>query len=118
MKASGKIRLGSMIAGIITAAIITLTQLFYFEVKTSTEQKPETEQQSSTTPVGQEQHLSLPAPHSLPVSAHVVLSHEFSFIEEIIFGESNPEFRPVEMQRATGKLFKALFQFIISPNAP
>jgi hypothetical protein len=47
-----------------------------------------------------------------------MLNQEFSFIEELILDSDETEANPINVQLATGRLFKALFSFIISPNAP
>lgn len=117
MKALGKIRVLTVLIGMLTAFVIVFTQLFYFELSKTTEQKPESEQ-SATSTSGEESYISLPSLYSLPSSIHVVLSHEFSFIEEILLNGKQRESAPVELQLSPGRLFKALFYFIIAPNAP
>jgi len=116
MKPFGKIRLLTVLTGILTALLIVFTQLFYFEISRSSSQEQETEQQSNSS--NEEESISLPSSYSLPASTHVVLNHEFSFIEELLFDGEKTDTSPVELTISTGSLFKTLFHFIISPNAP
>lgn len=117
MKTTGKIRLLTLLLGILTALVIVVTQMFYFGAARVAEQTPVAEQQDATTS-GDESFISLPSLYSLPSSIHVVLSHEFSFIEEILLDGNQTESRPAELQLHPGRLFKTLFYFIIAPNAP
>lgn len=110
-------RLFTVLLGVLTALVIVLTQLFYFELSESAVQNSETEQQNSSSS-DQENIISLPSSYSLPASAHVDLNHEFTVIKEILFDVELLELPPVELQASAGRLFKALFHFIISPNAP
>ena len=116
MKSSDRNRVISVWAGICAALVIVATQLFYVEVNEQVQSEIDTEQQNS--PSGEQDFISLPSSFSMPSSAHVVLNHEFSFIEELLLDTVQSEVSPVGKQLSTGKLFKALFHFIISPNAP
>jgi hypothetical protein len=117
MKTSGKIHLLTVIVGVITAVVIVLTQLFYFELSTPIKLNTETEQESSASG-HQGEVISMPSSYSLPSSTSVLLEHEFSIIEEILFDGEKAYSLPLALPLASGKLFRALFQFIISPNAP
>jgi FlaG/FlaF family flagellin (archaellin) len=116
MKARKNIRLVTLLAGVLTALVIGYTQMFYAEV--SQEQTSDTEQHSAASSQDEEHSILLPASYSIPSSTHVVLQHDFSFIEEILLAAETDEQAPVALQLATGKLFRALFHYIISPNAP
>ena len=104
--------------GILTALVIVLMQVFCFEFTESLIQEVGSEQQSESPDKNHDHFISLPASCSLPSSASLMLNQEFSFIEELILGSEETEVNPVNVQLATGRLFKALFSFIISPNAP
>jgi hypothetical protein len=117
MKTTQKIRFITVIAGVLTAVVIVLTQLFYFELSAPAKQNTQTEQESKTAD-HKEEIVSLPSTYSLPSSTHILLEQEFSFIEEILFDGDDAFTLPVTLPLSSGKLFRALFQFIISPNAP
>jgi hypothetical protein len=104
--------------GILTALVIVLMQVFCFELSDDLIQKVDTEQQSESSDKNHDHFISLPASCSFPSSASLLLNQEFTFIEEFILGSEETEVNPVTVQLANGRLFKALFSFIISPNAP
>jgi hypothetical protein len=116
MKSPGKKRVLSVAAGICTALVIAFTQLFYVEISEPFDNKQETGQSASSQK--EQQYISLPSSFSLPTSAHVVLNHEFSFIKEVVLDNQHSDEKPVAIQLFAGKLFRTLFHFIISPNAP
>jgi hypothetical protein len=116
MKTRNNIRLITLLAGVLTALVIGYTQMFYAEV--SQAQKSDTEQHRAASSQDGEHSILVPASYSIPASTHIVLQHDFSFIEEILLAAENDEQAPVMLRLATGKLFKALFHYIISPNAP
>lgn len=117
MKTLGKLRLLTIIVGVLTALMIVCSQVFYFEFSNPEPKKVETEQQG-TSSSNQESIISMPSSYSLPVSTNLSLNHEFSFIEEILFNGKLTEFAPVDVQISIGGLFRTLFHFIIAPNAP
>lgn len=113
MKAMEKTRLWSLALGVITALVIVFSQVLYVPNAGQAEADLDTEQQSS-----EEASFTL-STYSLPsTSTSLVLSHDLSFIQEILFGEQKPDVAPTTIQLSVGKLFKALFQFVIAPNAP
>lgn len=114
MSAFKNVRIVTLLAGVLTALVIGYTQLVYVELLQG--QKADTEQQS-TLPE-EESYVSLPASYSIPSSTHVVLQHDFSFIEEFLLDANDDKPALEVLQLATGKLFRALFHYIISPNAP
>ena len=103
--------------GILTAFVIVFSQVFYVAHSAqSVQDDADTEQQSSEPE--EKGHVTL-STYSLPSpSTSLVLNHDFSFIQEILFDGQKPEGTPAIIQLSAGRLFKALFQFIISPNAP
>lgn len=115
---NGKQKNWTLFFGILTALVIVLSQLFWFQAATLTKKVAETEQQSDAPKKAtQEAHISLPS-SSLPSSNTVVVEHDFSFIHEILFErENSPEVSKSVLQTA-GKFFQTLFRAIISPNAP
>lgn len=118
MKSLLKTRILIATVGILTALVIVLMQVFCYEFSENLIQKVDTEQQSETSDKNHDHFISLPASCSLPSSASLILNQEFTFIEELILDGEETEVNPVNVQQATGRLFKALFSFIISPNAP
>lgn len=118
MKSLLKTRILITTLGILTALVIVLMQVFCYEFSESLIQKVDTEQQSESSDNNRDHFILLPASCSLPSTASLILNHEFTFIEELILDNEETEVNPVNVQLATGRLFKALFSFIISPNAP
>lgn len=113
MKALRKTRLWSLVLGVFTALVIVFSQVLYVPNEEQAVIEPETEQQSSEEPGFTLSTYSLPSS-----STSLVLSHDLSFIQEILFGEQKPDVASTTIQLSVGKLFKALFQFVIAPNAP
>jgi len=117
MKTAENIRFWSLAMGILTAGAIVFTQFFYFDHQAS-EKSVSIEHQDATSDSEEGgQYISQPS-FSQPVTSAFVLQHELAVIHEILFGDHEPEETPVQLTLSTGKLFRALFQFIISPNAP
>ena len=104
--------------GILTAMVIVLSQLFWFQTATLTKKVAETEQKSDAAKEApQEAQISLPS-SSLPSSNTVVVEHDFSFIHEILFEKENSPEASKSVVLTAGKFFHTLFRAIISPNAP
>lgn len=116
MKTSKTIRIWSLALGITTALAIVLSQSFCFGYEASLKKAEVEHHESSESPEG-EQFINQPS-YSQPVSSSFVFNHDLSLILEIAFGDHEAEDAPVKLTHASGKLFKALFHFIISPNAP
>jgi hypothetical protein len=117
MKTSKTIRFWSLAMGVLTAAGILFSQFFFFGQQ-ETFAKAEVEQHDATSDSEDgDQYISQPS-FSQPVTASFVLQQELAVIQEILFGDHEPEESPVQLTLSTGKFFRALFQFIISPNAP
>jgi hypothetical protein len=117
MKASKNIRLLTALAGILTAAVIVVTQLFCFELSGAVDQEIKTEQQSQSTSDQEPVFVSVLS-YSMPSSVHILPGMEFTFIEELLLDSGNTTVVPTTLLQGAGKLFKALFSVIISPNAP
>ncbi|MBX2947116.1 MAG: hypothetical protein KF725_14895 [Cyclobacteriaceae bacterium] len=111
-----KARFISLILGILIATVIVLSQILYVPTTKVADVNPETEQQN---PLPEGESLLVLSSYSLPsTSTSLLVSHDLSFIHEILFASQKPDATPFIPQLSVGKLFKALFQFIISPNAP
>jgi hypothetical protein len=119
MKTSKTIRFWSLGVGMLTAAGIVFSQVFFFGQQQAFS-KAHVEQHDPTPDSNSKEgdlYISQPS-FSQPVTASFVLQQELTVIQEIIFGGREPEEPRVQLTLATGKFFRALFQFIISPNAP
>lgn len=104
--------------GILTALVIVLSQLFWFQAATFTKKVAETEQKKDAAKEAtQEAQISLPS-SSLPSTNTVVVEHDFSFIHEILFEKENSTEVSKSVLQTAGKFFQTLFRAIISPNAP
>ena len=104
-------------AGILIAGVICFTQVFYFHLSNDLKQSTESTQRTNSNS-GDDEFISIPSSYSLPASTYLNLEHEFSFIEELLFNREETENAPVTIPLTAGRLFRTLFQFIISPNAP
>ncbi|MCU0357193.1 MAG: hypothetical protein MUE95_06405 [Cyclobacteriaceae bacterium] len=117
MKSGSKLRVLTVLAGILTAVIIVVSQVFLYEVNVNSNDVPATEQSDKDSGEGQS-FISIPSSLSIPSSVHVVGNHDFACIEEFLLGDNRDENTPVSITQITSRLFKTLFHFIISPNAP
>jgi hypothetical protein len=114
---SSEIRKDSLtIAVALTALAIVFSQLFYFQTSAQTEGEVKTEQQDSQQEESQA-YISLPSA-SLPSSTHVELSQTMVFLFEIIFERTESDERSFSVLLPLNRFFKALFDGVISPNAP
>ncbi len=111
---NGKHKIWTLFFGILTAMVIVLSQLFWFQAATFTKKVAETEQKSDAAKeTTQEAQISLPSS-----SNTVVVEHDFSFIHEILFEKENSPEVSKSVLLTAGKFFQTLFRAIISPNAP
>ncbi|MBX2967404.1 MAG: hypothetical protein KF845_14775 [Cyclobacteriaceae bacterium] len=117
MKTSKTIRFWSLVLGIATALSIVFSQFFYFDNQVNEKKAAVEHHDTSSDSKESDQFISQPS-FSQPVTSSFVLNQDLSVIHEILFGDHEPENVPVQLTISAGKLFKALFQFIISPNAP
>lgn len=108
----------TLFLGILTALVIVLSQLFWFQAATFTKKVAETEQKSDADKTNEgADYISIPS-SSMPTTNTVVVEHDFTFLHEILFEkETSPEVSKSVLQTA-GKFFQTLFRAIISPNAP
>lgn len=116
MAGKADIRFGTVLAGVLTALVIIVSQLFYFQTAAHHPKKEvKTEQQDSSTPDGV--YITLPS-STLPSSSHVVFQQQvfclFTVLVETV--ETSEPDRRVSL--TPSRFFKTLFRTIISPNAP
>jgi hypothetical protein len=104
--------------GIVTALVVVLSQIFWFQASGFSKKIADTEQKAGAKKSGNEEaHISLPS-SSLPSTGTVVVGHDFSFIHDILFETKSTCKSCKTVVAATGKFFQTLFSVIIAPNAP
>jgi len=123
VKTFGKYRLFTLVAGMLTAAVIVFSQLFYFQAATYCQEKAQTQQKEKESPVkngkettSHEAYISIPSNTITSVSA-IQLSDGLSFIQEILCAPNENE-TVVETPVLANRFFYTLFRFIIASNAP
>jgi hypothetical protein len=100
--------------GLLTAAIIVCTQVFYYQAADFSKKDVKTEQEESS-----DHSLYLSAPsNSILSTSHVELNNEFTFVFEVLLNAEQNEGNHAPLPLALGKLFQTLFNVIIAPNAP
>jgi len=115
MKRKSKIRLGTLIAGILTALVVVISQLFYFQTTAHSKKEVKTEQQQSEDS-GDEAYITLPS-STLPSSVHIELEQSFCLL--VIFSEEEEvEDQTINFTPPVSQFFQTLLGAIISPNAP
>jgi hypothetical protein len=115
---NGKQKNWTLFFGILTAMVIVLSQLFWFQAATLTKKVAAKEQKADAAKEAtQEAQISLPS-SSLPSTNTVVVENDFSFIHEILFEKENSPEASKTILFTAGKFFQTLFRAIISPNAP
>ncbi len=106
-----------MIFGSLTAAMVVVTQLFFFEGPRDTHDSGVKTEKTSDESSGEKVFFSAPQPSVLS-SFNAGLSHEAVFLFEILLdGREHKAWSP-EVPVSLGKYFLTLFRTIISPNAP
>ena len=119
MTQNREIRFGTLIAGILTALAIIVSQFFYFEKVDHAKKEVKTDQhedQSSDTDNGT--YITLPS--STPPSSSTTvefLQHSICLFE-IIFPEREVAVPDLRSSLSLSKFFQTLFHTLISPNAP
>lgn len=115
-----RIQIGTLILGVITAVAIVLSQCFFFQHQSPSNQKEVAKSQQHQAGDQQQDnqaYISLPST-SLPSSTHVEVTQSSFFLFEILFEESTPSVSSSGVPILVDKLFHTLFRAIISPNAP
>lgn len=103
-----------MIAGILAAAIIVLSQSFYYQTKEKTE-KAKTEQKAEK---GSETCISAPADALTSPTTAVQPGDELPVPDKKFTIEEELQEKLVFRPGIVARYFKVLFRAIISPNAP
>lgn len=117
MAAKREIRLGTLIVGILTALMIIVSQMFYFETAIPSKKEVKTDQQDDQSS-DSETYFTLPS-STLPSSSTQVEFQQQSFcLFEIIFPQREVLQHDFSISLPLGKFFQALLHTIISPNAP
>jgi hypothetical protein len=116
MTGKARIRTTTLIAGILTALVIVVSQLFYFETAHVAKKEIKTEQQQDDQS-GDEAYITLPS-STLPSSTHVEFGQEIFYLFEVLFEEEKVEEHDFNVSLPLSKFFQTLFGTIISPNAP
>jgi hypothetical protein len=122
MKDKRNIRKISVVMGIITAAAIILSQMFYVDasqfqhsVKAKAHVENGTDEPSNDVP---QAVITLPS-STTPPAAHAVESEmDFLLLLDVSYHEKVEAIRDRATHLLTNKLFKTLFSTLISPNAP
>ncbi len=102
-----------MIAGILSVAVIVLTQSFY-QPSQSFQKKAKTEQADQTS-----KEVFINAPSDMVPHGNTVAVNEHSpSLAEKISGPAEPKKTVVVAKKILVNFFKTLFQVFIAPNAP
>jgi hypothetical protein len=107
-------------AGILTAAIISFSQLFFYQASDLSKKEVKTDQHDDSRKDNSSPdqfYFSIPS-SNVHSSTHVDSGPDFSFLLEVLFSAEKPAQRVVQSPVSVGKLFQTLFQVIIAPNAP
>ena len=103
-----------MIAGILSVAVIVLTQSFYDSTETS-QKKAATEQ----TPEQNTHAVTISAPSDMvPHGNAVAVNHQQPSVLEKFSRIEKPKRTSVIIKNTVVTFFKTLFRVIIAPNAP
>jgi hypothetical protein len=102
--------------GIVTATVIVLSQLFWFQTSDFSK-KTACSEQTEDTNDEEESHFSLPS-STFPSSTSVEQGQESSFIQELLFKEEKAAEISTSLPTTVGKFFQTLFRVLIAPNAP
>jgi hypothetical protein len=103
-----------MVAGVLAAVIVVLSQSFQFQAKQDV-QKVKTEQQADEQP---DVLISASADAVSPSSAIQLDEKSPALLQEVLTEEKNNFQHPIVRPEVVARYFKVLFRTIISPNAP
>ena len=118
MAKKAHIQTTTIITGVLTALIIVVSQLFYFEQAHTCKKEIKTEQQQRDQSQSDDgAYITLPS-STLPSSTHVEFNQEAFCLFEILFEEEKTEEHDFNVSLPLSKFFQTLFGAIISPNAP
>jgi hypothetical protein len=116
MKSLLRHRILTLLAGIITAAIIVFSQLFYFQAANYCQEKASTEQHTKKTDAP-ETYFSIPS-STISCTPHIEIDQDISFVLETLLDLKSEETSAPAISLPVNKFFQTLFRVIISPNAP
>lgn len=116
MKSLYRHRILTLLAGIVTAAVIVFSQLFYFQAATYCQKKAETTEQSQKEG-SKESYISIPS-STISSTSTIDLNQSVSFVLETLFEDEGDQKTAPEVELPVSRLFQTLFRFIVSPNAP
>ena len=118
MAKKSEIQLPTLIAGVLTALVIVIMQVFYFQTAGHPIKKEINTDQQQEEHSGDEAYISLPSSTLPSAAVHVELQQESFYLFEILFNDEQVEEKDCSISTLPGKLFQTLFRVIISPNAP
>jgi len=107
-----------LIFGVLTAAIITVSQLFSYQSIDSNKKETKTEKHSEEPSSAERSAFIAMTSGSVLASIQSHLHQEVIFLFEIFFQEDESYPWIPEVPVALGKYFQTLFHIIIAPNAP
>jgi hypothetical protein len=106
-----------MIFGLITAAVLVVSQLCCYQQNDFNKKEQKTEE-SGTVPTHDGENIFIVAANSTISSIQTQIHQEIIFLFEILFLDNEQQSWTTEVPIALGKYFRTLFHIIISPNAP
>ena len=118
MKKKTIIRTGSLIAGIITALAVVVSQFFFFEAPGHGKKSVATEQAENPSDSPEEDLFYTLPSTTLPTSAHVEIQQETFCLFEILFEDPEFESDDTRVSLPVSHYLQTLLEVIISPNAP
>ena len=116
MKSLYRYRILTLLAGIVTAAVIVFSQLFYFQAATYCQKKAETTQHSKKEGA-KENYISIPS-STISSTSTIDLNQSVLFVLETLFEDEGDQQTTQQVEVPVNRLFQTLFRFIVSPNAP
>ena len=115
---SARNRSFSIVAGVLTAFAIILSQLFYFQGADFSKKEIAKEKQEKKATTEESGAFIAGPVTSVLSSVQVDLNHKTFLLFEILFPEKEEGSYQPDLPITLGKYFHTLFHIIISPNAP
>jgi len=107
-----------LVLGVLTASILTVSQLFQHQKADFHQEELKTEKQSEESTPDPSAAFIASATVSVLNSIHTQVNQEVVFLFEILLQDDKRYPWIPEVPLALGKYFQTLFHIIISPNAP
>jgi hypothetical protein len=107
-----------LVLGVLTASILTVSQLFQYQQDDFRQKEVKTEKQSEESTPDQSAAFIASATVSVLNSVGTHINQEIVFLFDILFQEDKQYPWIPAVPLALGKYFQTLFHIIISPNAP